>query len=114
MRPKVITLSAAGVSAPIPVNNEQANFKITLQAVVSGGAVLTYSVQNTADDPFRRDYPTDFNTDGNWFDTTGLAALTTSAQGNIFFPVRAVRLNITAHTSGSVTLTILQATDKWA
>jgi len=66
------------------------------------------------DDPFRRDYQTDFNTDGVWFDTTGLSALTANAQGNIFFPVRAIRLNVTAFTSGSVTLTILQSTDKWA
>lgn len=112
MRPIVVELSAAGLSRPIPVDFAQPDFKLTLQVGLTNGATLTYSVQNTADDPYRRDYETDFNTDADWFNTTGLAGLSASAQGNIFFPVQAVRLNVTAYTSGTARLTVLQQTGR--
>ena len=111
MRPITVTLNSVSISDPIVVDNYQDNFKLGLQAAFSAGANATVSVQSTMDDPYA-DYATDFNTNANWFDVTGMAALTGSAQGNVFFPVRAVRLNMTARTAGSVTLTVLQPMDK--
>lgn len=111
MRPIIVTLDSVSISDPIVVDNYQDNFKVGLQAAFSAGANATVTVQSTMDDPYA-DYDTDFNTDATWFDVTGMSALTAGAQGNIFFPVRAIRLNMTARTAGSVTLTVLQPQDK--
>jgi hypothetical protein len=46
---------------------------------------------------------------GNWFQNSSVTAQTASANGNYAFPVRAIRLNVTAYTSGSATLTLVQA-----
>ena len=43
-----------------------------------------------------------------WFDTSGMAAITADAEGNIVAPVTAVRARITAYTSGQLRTTILQ------
>lgn len=111
MRPVTVTRTSVGNSDPIVVDNYQDNFKLGLQVGLTPAATLTYSVQSTMDDPYA-DYATDFNTDATWFDVTGMATQTSSVQGNIFFPVRAVRLRVTAYTSGTPTLTVLQPTDK--
>ena len=110
MRPVEVTLSAQGLSQPIPVDYLQDSFKLGLIATLSDGANLTYSIQNSADDPFA-EYATDYNTDADWFDTVGLTGNVANAQGNIFFPVRAVRLNVTTHVSGSIKLVVLQPTE---
>lgn len=44
------------------------------------------------------------------YDHSTLTGLTASAVGNLAFPVTAVRLNVTAYTSGSAALTVLQNT----
>jgi hypothetical protein len=44
-----------------------------------------------------------------WFDTLDLAGKTASAEGNIVAPVGGVRINISAYTSGTAQLMILQA-----
>ena len=51
MRPTSVTLSAAGISKWIPVNEVQIAFGIGLAVTLSTGASLTYSVQHTFDDP---------------------------------------------------------------
>ncbi len=107
MRPQIRELSAVDISEPILVDYQQEDFKVALQLDFQGGTA-TASVQTTLDDPYD-DYLVDFNTDATWFDVTDLGAISANAQGNIFFPVRAVRLNVTAFTSGPVRLTLLQA-----
>lgn len=108
MRRQISTLSAVAIADPIVLDRNQKDFKISLALVFSDTA--TASVETTSDDP-EAVYPTDFNTDATWFPVLGLNAITTDAQGNVFFPISAVRLNVTAHTSGTVTLTVLQAND---
>ena len=68
----------------------------------SSGAVATATVQVTGDVPV--------NTSGGglWNSHDTLVAETASANGNIQFAVTAVRLNVTAYTSGTVTLTVIQ------
>ena len=103
MRPITLTVESQAISAPIPMDHYQSSFSASLGVVLSGGAVLTYSVQHTLDDIF------DSTVTPVWFDNTTLTAKTTSSDGNYLFPVRAVRLNVTAYTSGSATLTVIQA-----
>ena len=107
MRPQTRELSAVAISDPILVDYQQQDFKLALQLDFQGGTA-TASVQTTMDDPYA-DYATDFNTNATWFDVTDLAAVSANAQGNVFFPIRAVRLNVTAFTSGPVKLTALQS-----
>lgn len=109
MRPQVVTVSSAAISAPLPVNWRERDFKLGLGVSLSAGADLTCSVQHTFDNPQDFTSPTDYNTNATWYDTTGLTSLTGSDSGNIVVPVRAVRLNVTVFTSGDATLTVLQA-----
>lgn len=101
MRPVIVTVSSQTTSAVVPVNWRERNFNVGLTVVVSG--TLTYSVQYTSDDV------QDTDVTPVWFDVNGLDGLTANDDGSIQFPVKAVRLNVTAFTSGSATLTILQA-----
>lgn len=110
MRPQVVTVSALQISSPIPVNWREKDFALGLQVGLSAGSSLTYSVQFTNDDPENFTDPTDFNTNATWQDFPDLSGLTASDFAGYEFPVRAVRLNVTSYTSGSATLTALQAT----
>jgi hypothetical protein len=102
MRRQVATVSSATSSAPLQVSFSTRDFGIGFGCVVSAGGVLTYKVQHTFDDVFNAAVtPT-------WFDNATVTAQTTSKDGNYAFPVAAVRLTVTAYTSGSVTLTLLQ------
>jgi len=103
MRPIVVTVSSQTTSATLPVNWRGNSFKIGLQIVLSGGAVLTYKIESTMDDV------QDPSITPTFIDHDFLTAQTATANGNIIIPVRAVRLNVTAHTSGTATLTILQS-----
>lgn len=110
MRPTVVTVSAVATSAPIPVNwrGTSGNFSLSLGVDLNPG-VLTYTVEHTFDAPGDFTSASDYGTNATWRATTGLAGLTASNEGNIAFPVRAVRLNVTAYTSGSAELTVIQA-----
>jgi len=101
MRPQVITQSSAGTTAWIPVDYKQAPFNVGL-AVTLGGASLTYSVEHTFDDVY------DSAITPTAFTHAFVASQTTQMDGNYAFPIRAIRLNVTAYTSGTATLTILQ------
>ena len=100
MRPQVITQSSAGTSAWIPVDYKQNPFNIGFGVVVSD--TLTYDIEHTFDNIL------DASVTPTAFKHSTVAAQTTSKDGNYAFPVRAVRINVTAFTSGSVTLTLLQ------
>jgi hypothetical protein len=102
MRPTSISVGSAASSAWIPVDHLKNPFNIGF-GVTIGAGVLTYKVQHTFDDvqdaavtPVAFDHP----------DVTGE---TTNQDGNYAFPIRALRLTVTAWTSGTATLTIVQA-----
>jgi hypothetical protein len=102
MRPVVITKSGStGATAWIPVDFKQSPFNIGL-AVTVGAGVLTYTVEHTFDDVY------DTTVTPVAFPHSTIAAQTTNKDGNYAFPVRAIRLNVTAWTSGGATITILQ------
>lgn len=102
MRPTSVTVGSATTSAWIPVDYRQENFGIGIGCVISGGSTLTYKVQHTFDDIF------DPSVTPTAFDHSTITGKTTNSDGNYAFPVRAVRLNVTAYTNGDVTMTLLQ------
>lgn len=116
MRPQVVSATGNGasvvVSNPVVVNYRQNNFKVGLAAVVGGTGTVSYTVQHTLDDPYSFSSTSDFNTNATWFDNDepDLVNATGNQDGNIFFPVRAIRLSLSATTAATrtVTLTVLQ------
>lgn len=106
MRPVRVTVSSATASAPIPMDQYLNPFNVGLGVVLSPGASLTYTVQHTFDDVFSETFNPATAT---WFPHATLAAQTASSSGNYAFAVSAIRLNVTAFTSGSATLNVLQS-----
>lgn len=94
------------VTRSLVTNWRSSPYNQSLFTVITG--TLTYTVQHTEDAP-EASYTNTFSTDATWRSTTGLAALTATDEGNIAFPVRAVRLIITAYTSGTTELTSIQS-----
>ena len=108
MRPYVTpAVGSVAISAPVKVDYIQQDFNIGLSLNVVSGT-NTSSVQYSLDDPDAV-YATDYNTDAVWYDVTGLDAKTADTSAALIVPCRAVRLNMTAWTSGTATLTIVQA-----
>lgn len=95
-----------GVSKSLRVNGEQPDFKLGLYYDLTGA--MTATVQYTPDQP-EDTYATSFATDAAWWPTASMAAVTADTAGNIFYKVNAVRLQITAYTSGSSKLTVTQS-----
>lgn len=109
MRPVVKTVSSATQSDPIRVNwrGTAGTFALSIGIDLNPG-VLTYTVEHTFDDPADFTSAADYNSNATWRPTTGLVALTASGEGNIAFPVQAVRLDVTSFTSGSAEITVTQ------
>jgi len=100
MRPQVIQLSSATTSAWVPLDYKQSPFNVGLGLTFSGTATAT--VEHTFDDVF------DSSVTPTAFSHSTLNGITSKNDGNYAFPVRAIRLNVTSWTSGTVTLTALQ------
>lgn len=108
MRPIVLSApSGTGVSSPAILDIYLTPFQITL-AVEFGTASATSTVEYSVDDPFAA-YPTNYNTDAVWFPHPTLVNLTANGVDTITTPVRAVRIDNTVWSSGTVTLTVIQA-----
>lgn len=97
--PSIVTQTGTGTSAWIPVDYTQANFGIGFGCVVSG--TVTYDIQHTFDNI------QDSSITPTAFTHVTVTGKTANQDGNYAFPIRAIRINITAGT-GSVTLTVLQ------
>lgn len=106
MRPIVQTVSSQTVSPPVVMDTYQDPFNVSIAAVLSSGASLTYTVQHTFDDPLANGFDPATAT---WFNHASLASKTTSSDGNYAFPVRAIRISVGVYSSGSVTFTVQQA-----
>ncbi len=106
--------AAAGVAAGVdgtcegrwlPLSTRTQDFNVGMGASVSSGAVVTYTVQHTFDDVFA----------SNFVESTAVAhnhdtmvGQTGNLDGNYTNPVVAVRMDITAHTSGTASLNVIQ------
>lgn len=106
MRPIRVTVSSAAASNVIPLDQYISPFNLGLGVSLSAGASLTYTVQHTFDDVFS---PTFDPATANWFSHATMVNKTTSFDGNYAYPVTAIRLNVTVYTSGSATMTVVQA-----
>jgi len=82
------------------------DFNVGLGCSISSGAVLTYAVQHTFNDIQVTGFVED---DATVYTHETLNGLTSNADGNYTNPPIAVRFAITAHTSGSAILSIIQA-----
>lgn len=106
MRRITVTVSAQGVSQPIPMDQRNDPFNVGIGVALSAGATLTYTVQHTFDDVFS---PSFDPATATWYSNSSLVTKNASSDGNYSFPVSAIRLNVTAYTSGSATMTVIQA-----
>ena len=106
MRRQEVVLSSATASAPIPVDYRAQVFNIGIGCSLTAGATLTYSIQHTFDDVYAPGYNP---ATGTWFDHTTLTARTTNSTSSYDAPVVAVRVNVTAYTSGTLTVVFLQS-----
>lgn len=104
-RPIRKTLSAAGVTPPVPMDTYQ-DSATSVAVVLAAGSVLTYTVEHTYDDVFVEGFDPATAT---WFPNADLATETANGQTNYVTPVTAIRLNVTAYTQGSATITIIQS-----
>lgn len=104
MNPVVVTVTGVNTSRVIIPDWRAVPFAIGVGCVIS--ATATYTVEHTFDDTF----DAAFNpATATWFPNSGLTTKSANADGNYAFPVRGIRLNVSAST-GSVTMTLVQAT----
>lgn len=101
MRPVRVTVSSATTSATIPVNWRAGTFNIGIEIEVTG--TNTSKLQYTLDDV------QDPTITPVWIDHATLTGLGASTAGALTTPCKAVRLNVTAYTNGSVTMQVVQA-----
>ena len=81
----------SGVTAPVPMDQYISPFNVSIAIVPAGTA--TYTVQHTFDNPFASDFNAATAT---WFAHPDLTSESGNNDGNYAFPVRAIRLNISA------------------
>jgi len=109
MRPVVYTITGGAgtqvVSRVCPIDHYVSPANIALNVVVTGS--ITYTVQYTFDDVFAAGYDP---ANGNWTNHPTLATKTVTADSNISYPVRGIRIISPASpsSSGTATLTIIQ------
>lgn len=100
-------LAANGaVSKTLRVNGSQPDFNIGVFVDVTG--TLTYSAQYAYEQP-EDQYAISYSASAQWIAPTAVSAQTADAQTSIAFKVNAMRLLISAYTSGSVKLTVTQS-----
>jgi len=105
MRPVRITLTAAGVSAPVILDTYRNPFSVAIGVTKTG--TVDYSVQYTYDDVFSSSF---VPSTASWFTMSAFPLTTaTSKDGSLSSPVTAVRLNAVTITSGSLVMTVIQA-----
>jgi hypothetical protein len=96
----------AAVSKSLRVNGQQPNFKVGLFVDMSG--TLTYSAQYAYQQP-EDEYAVSYSASADWRGVDGLSALTADDESNLYYKVNAVRLIISAYTSGAAKLTAAQS-----
>ena len=101
MRPKKVTVTGVAASNWLPVDYKQDPMNLGVGCVVVSGTA-TYSVEYTFDDVF------DTTVTPVAFALSTITAATTSKDGVINTPVRAIRLNVTGGASPVVSMTMIQ------
>jgi hypothetical protein len=98
--------SGPGPSANIiAIDLKKMSNRVGLFLTING--VMTVNVQITGDDVQATGYTPAL---GDWFNNSMTSGLTASIAGDLDFPVTAIRLNVTAYTSGYAVLSAVQST----
>lgn len=108
-RPIRVSVSGIGVSAPIVLSSYNRPFNIGVGVKLTVAASLTYTVQHTYDDVFASTFDPATAT---WYTSQfggNQTPKTADADGNYSAPITATRLNISAWTSGTATMTVIPA-----
>lgn len=98
------TTTGTSQSSPYVVNWKANNFGIGMGLTMTASKGIGVDIEHTFDDPKSG------LTNATWFKHSSLSSRTASADGNYAYPITAIRINITAQTSGngSATLKIVQ------
>lgn len=104
MTPVYITQNGAGASSVVPMNQYTSPFNVGFGCDVTG--LATYTVQHTFDDVFAPDFSP---STAKWYNHSTVTGVISDQDGNYAFPVSAIRLVLAGGSTGSVTMTILQA-----
>lgn len=96
-------ISSVAASPWILLNTRVSPFNVFAHVTVSVGADLTYTVEYTPDILLTSGSSADA------FDLPDFADVTATRAKAIITPVSGIRLNVTARTSGTATLTVMQA-----
>lgn len=89
-------------------DTNQPSFNVGLAGCLLGSAAMTWKVQLTTEDLFASDFD---EHDANPIDHASLTNKSADAAGNQTGPVTAVRLAVTAHTSGSIRFDKFQSSE---
>lgn len=103
MRPAVYTVTGTQQSDVYTPSERVTPFNVGLGVTVTGTS--NYTVQYTFDNVFAANYSP---ASGNWVNHPSLTGLTASADSNIAYPVRGIRI-IANSGAGSARLTVIQA-----
>ncbi|NBW17430.1 MAG: hypothetical protein EBR82_56560 [Caulobacteraceae bacterium] len=96
-------IGEVGVSSTIGVDINLTPVNVAIAAMLSDGATLTYNIEHTYNDIWSA-----HNSDEIvWFPF--IENQSANADGYYAFPVAGIRVRVTQHTSGTVTLRVLQA-----
>lgn len=105
MRPIRLSVSSQTSSNWIPLDIHIKPFNIGIGVALSAGSTMTYQIEHTYDDVFSPS----FNPATAEYLVNSAGAKSADFDFNYAFPVTAVRLTVTSYTSGTATMTIVQA-----
>ena len=107
---QTITGNGSGIqnTSPLVMDIHRNPFNVSI-VVDTDGSTTTATVQYTLDDPFRTDYATDYATDATWLSHADITTTAADADANFAFPVRAIRLQVSAAGTDTWVMTVIQA-----
>lgn len=105
MQYRTISLTDAGRSDIIAVDDFQTPFNLGLAANITAGTP-TFSIQFSLDDPNADGYVA---ANALWFSVTGLSAVTADTAVGMTIPCRAISIYMAPAQTGTVELKIVQA-----
>jgi hypothetical protein len=105
MQYRTISLTDAGRSAVITVDDFQNPFSLGLAANVTAGTP-TFSIQYSLDDPMAAGYDKDT---ALWFSITGLSGVSADTSVGMTIPCKAVCIYMAPAQTGTVELKVVQA-----
>lgn len=105
MQYRTISLTDAGRSAVITVDDFQTPFNLGLAAKITAGTP-TFSIQYSLDDPMAAGYVA---ANATWFAVTGLSAVSATTSVGMTIPCKAISIYMAPAQTGTVELKVVQA-----